>query len=210
MTTNAEDNTATPSTTETQATSVEKLVAEQVAAALAPIKANLDNAYAARDAANAKLAQIELERKAAELKRMEEEGKHKEIAEMRLAEAAAKIKALEDTNTNLSRDVAVREAMKAHAFRNAKAADMAYQEIVSHLVKNDQGRWMHTSGVSVSDFVEAFAKDEEQSFLFKPKASSGAGTTTTQSGTTTTSSGKRSLFTMSQAEVLKMASEGKL
>jgi non-ribosomal peptide synthetase component F len=93
-------------------------------------------------------------------------------------------------------------------FRNDKAAEMAFREIVSNLVQTDDETWVHRSGVTVRDYCEAFSKDDEQSFLFKPKVSSGAGTQASKG--TNRSDGKKSLFDMSQAEVLKLAAEGKL
>jgi len=189
--------------------SIEKLVSQRVAEALAPIKEKLDSAYSARDEANAKLAKLELERKEADLKRLEEEGKHLEAANRRLAEEQARSKALEEQNINLSRDVNVRGVLAGYAFKNERAAEIAFKEVVGQLTRNEQGIWVHKSGVSVKDFMEAFSKDEEQSFLFKPKASSGNGSSNTNSNTAE-STGKKSLFKMSQAEVLKLAGEGKL
>ena len=139
---------------------------------------------------------------------MEEDGKFKEAYELRLAESNARLAALEKRNTELSRDVSVRDALKGLAFRNDTASEMAYKVITEQLVQNDAGQWVHRSGVSIRDYVGEFAKSEEQSFLFKPKSSSGAGTNSSTGGTPDTTTTK-SLFQMSQAEVLKMAAEGK-
>jgi hypothetical protein len=56
-------------------------------------------------------------------------------------------------------------------FRNKKAQDLAFQEVVSQLVQNDKGDWVHKSGSTVKDFVESFAKDDSNNFLFKPRFS---------------------------------------
>jgi hypothetical protein len=188
---------------------VEKLVADRVDEALKDIKKKLDNAYAARDEANRKAAELEQKEKEARLARLAEEGKHNEVLEARLAEANAKLDAVSKANTELSRDVKVREALGGLPFRNDRAAEIAYKEIVGTLVQDDNGVWKHKSGVTIKEFVEIFSKDEEQSFLFKAKSSSGSGT----NGTNPDSAPNKqpsSLFAMSQEEVLKLAREGKL
>jgi len=186
---------------------VDTRVEEQVATQLAEIKKNLDAAYKKRDEALAKAAEFERKERDATIKRLEEEGKHKEVYEMKLAETSAKLEAAERRNTELSRDVAVRNALGTLPFRNPSAVAMATREVVEQLVQNDQGVWMHRSGISISDFVEAFAKTEDNAFLFKAKANSGGGT---QETTSKASNAKKSLFEMSQEEVLKLAREGKL
>ena len=80
---------------------IDELVAKQVEEALKPLKGNLDSAYAARDEALNKLAEIEREKKEAEMKRLQEEGKHKEAYELQLAEERARIKALENEFTSI-------------------------------------------------------------------------------------------------------------
>ena len=193
---------------------VAKLVQDRIDKELAPIKGNLDKAYKARDEAMKKVAEFEQREREATLKRLEEEGKHKEAFEIRLAEERAKNAELQRQNTELSRDVAVRDALKSYVFRNDRASDMAFKEIIANLVQNETGQWVHRSGISVKDYCEAFSKDEEQSFLFKARTNAGAGTsnanTSGGAGTGTATDGKRSIFSYSQAEVLKMAAEGKL
>ena len=187
--------------------SVQKLVEAQVAEALKDIKDKLNKAYEARDTAIKEKAELERREKEANLKRMEEEGKHKEVLELRLAESNAALDVANKRITELTRDVEVREALGGLPFRNEKAAKVAYKEVVDALVQDDKGVWRHKSGVSIKDYVEAFSKDEDQAFLFKTKTSSGAGTSTT---TTTTETKPGSLFAMKQEDVLKMAAEGKL
>jgi len=193
---------------ERDADMVEKLVKNRISDELKPIKEKLDAAFKQRDEALAKLKEFETKEREATLKKLEEDGKHKEAADMRVAEANATIEALRKQNTELSRDVSVRDALKSYMFRNNKASEMAYKEIISNLVQNEQGQWVHRSGISIRDYCEAFSKDEEQAFLFKAKSNSGAGTSSTT--TTTPASNKpKSLFDLPQAEVLKMAGEGK-
>lgn len=184
---------------------VQKLLDERIAAALSEIKPKLDSAYAARDEALRKVAEFEKKEKEAQLKLLEEQGKIKEAAELRLAEKDAELATLKRQNTELSRDVQIRNALSGLDFRNEAASNMAYKEVIAGLVQNENGQWVHKSGISVKDFIEQFAKSEDNSFLFKPKQSSGTGSTTT-SGTPST--GKKSVFEMTQAEVLARAAKG--
>lgn len=188
--------------------SVQKLVEAQVAEALKDIKDKLNKAYEARDTAIKEKAELERREKEANLKRMEEEGKHKEVLELRLAESNAALEVANKRITELTRDVEVREALGGLPFRNDKAAKVAYKEVVEALVQDDKGVWRHKSGVSIKDYVEAFSKDEDQAFLFKAKTSSGAGIGNSANTPAENKSG--SLFAMKQEDVIKLAAEGKL
>lgn len=188
---------------------VARLVKEKLDVELVNIKASLNNAYKTRDEMAAKVAAFETREREANLKRLAEEGKHKEAYELQLAEERAANAALAKRNTELSRDVTVREALRDMQFRNGKAATMAFQEITANLVQDENKQWIHRSGISIREYCDAFSKDEEQSFLFKAKVSSGAGTSSS-SGTGTTVTKPTSLFAMSQDEVIRLATEGKL
>jgi hypothetical protein len=185
-----------------------KLVQDQVDSSLKPIKDKLDKAYSQRDDALRKIADFEREKREAELKKLEDEGKHKEVYELRLAEEKAAREALEKRNTELTRDLEVRNVLNTQQFRNENALEMAYNQIVGQLVRNDQNVWIHKSGVTIKDFIKGFSENDDNSFLFKQKVSSGAGST--QSRSSGSSDTPKSLFSMSQDEVLKMAKEGKL
>jgi hypothetical protein len=175
---------------------------------LKPIKGKLDAAFSQRDEALRKLAEKEAKDREAELKRLEEEGKHKEVYEMRLAEEKARNQALEKQNIELARDLELRTSLSTLPFRNDAASKMAYQELLGQLVRNEQGVWLHKSGASIAAAVKAFQENDENSFLFKPKANSGGNTTTVKPSDN--SSKPKSVFEMSQEEVLKLAAEGKL
>jgi hypothetical protein len=205
-----EENTNSPKdTSKSDSDLVNKIVEEKLAEALKDIKSKLDKAYGARDDALKKLADIEQEKKAAELKRLQDEGKHKEAYELQLAEERARAEALEKKNVELTRDIEIRDALKSYQFRNDNASDMAFKEIASQVVRNEQGLWVHRSGINIRDFVKTFSESDDNSFLFKPKTNSGAGSQS-QKPTESSSSSKTSLFEMSQEEVLKLAREGKL
>jgi hypothetical protein len=186
---------------------VKKLVDERVSENLKPIKDKLDNAFAARDEALKRVAEYEQKEKEAELKRLQDEGKHKEAYEMQLAEEKAKREVLEKRNIELTRDIELRSILNGYSFRSNNASEMAYKEVVGQLVQGENGIWTHRSGISVSDFVKTFSENEDNSFLFKPKLSSGSGGSSVKGTTTDRPS---SLFNMSQEEVLKRAAEGKL
>ena len=188
---------------------VEKLVNERLDANLKPIKEKLDSAYERLEASNKKVKEFEAKERAAELKRLEDEGKHQEVFNMRLAEERAAKEALAARNIELTRDVEVRAALASQDFRNEKAVDMAFQDVVKDLIRNEAGVWVHRSGVSIKDYVKTFIADEDNAFLLKVRTSSGSGgagpnNTNASSGTST------SLFAQSQEEVLKKAASGTL
>jgi len=187
---------------------IAKLVQDKLDENLKPIKDKLDSAYTQRDEALAKIAAYEQKEKDENLKRLQEEGKHKEAYELQIAEEKAKSSALEKKNIELTRDLSVRDALKSLPFRNDAASEMAYREVVGQMMQDAKGDWVHRSGISIRDFVKTFAESEEQSFLFKAKESSGGGSTITK--TSGSSTEQKSLFSMSQAEVLALASAGKL
>jgi len=187
---------------------VAKLVEERINENLKPIKDKLDGAYAARDEALKKIAEYEQKDKEAELKRLQEEGKHKEAYEMQLAEEKAKREVLEKRNIELTRDIDLKSILNSYEFRSSNASEMAYREMVGQLVQNENGNWVHRSGVSVSDFVKAFVENDDNSFLLKVKSSSGTGSTGI--GTNKNMEGPKSIFDLSQDEVLKRAKAGTL
>jgi hypothetical protein len=204
-----DDNKSSIDENKNQEDPVQKLVKEKVAEALKDIKSKLDNAYGARDDALKKVAELEQAKKEAELQRLKDEGKHKEVLELQLAEEKSKREILERKTIELTRDLELRNVLSSYSFRNDNAQEMAYREIVTQLVQNEQSIWVHKSGVPLRDFVKQFTDDEANSFLLKVKSSSGSGSSSAKPGNTS-SDDKKSLFSLSQEEVLKLAREGKL
>ncbi|RLA25771.1 MAG: hypothetical protein DRQ62_01550 [Gammaproteobacteria bacterium] len=197
-----------PPKDETDEDKLKRLVQESVDVQLKPIKDKLDGAYEARDGAlkeSAELKQKESDRQKESLKA---EGKHEEAHKLEMAEQKAANDALTKRNVELTRDIDVRNAINAHTFRNEKAVEMAYQDVVKDLVQADNGSWVHKNGTSIKDTVAAFVANEENSFLLKPKHNSGPGHTPPKD--TDTSDKSKSLFEMSQDEVLKLAMAKKL
>lgn len=131
------------------AKAIDKIVKDQ----LADIKSKLDNAYGARDAAVTEAEKLKEEKRLADIEALKAQGKHAEAAQAELAAARAKIKALEEVNTNLSRDSSVKDALKGLDFRSGKASDTAFKEIVGQLIQNDKGQWVHKTGVLSFTFI---------------------------------------------------------
>ena len=200
--------TVTPAGLDLNDPTVKEFISAQVTEALKPIKGSLDKAYEARDQALQKAKQLEDEKRAAELKKLEEEGKHKEAYELKLAEERAEKELLKKRNVELTRDLEVRNVLNAMPFRNDNALEMAYREIVGQLVENDKGVWVHSSGVSIRDFAKQFQSNDANEFLFKPKTSSGTGTT--HARTANQEKTIKSINDLPQDEVLRLIREGKL
>ena len=154
----------------------ESMIAKLVAEKLAPMKANIEKAYSERDAVAQELAKLREQAKAAEIQRLQDDGKEVEALQLKHSELQGKYEALLEQNTSLTRDQLVANATAGLDFRNEAAKRMAMSEIIGELVKDGNGQWVHKSGVSVKDAVEVFSKDDDKSFLFKPKNSSGAST----------------------------------
>jgi len=193
---------------------IARLVAEKVAEEVKSLKSKLDSAYSVRDEALKRASELEKAEREAALKKLDEEGKHKEAYEMRLLEKDAaynelvkKLSDMEKRNVELTRDSQVRDLLGVTKFRNEKAANMAFHEITSQLIRNDKGEWTHRSGVSLGDFVKSFVSDDANSFLLEAKPSSGSGLDAPKP---TPGSQKTSLFAKPLTEVLNLAAEGKI
>lgn len=186
---------------------IQAMIKSAVADAVKDVKVKLDAAYAKRDEALQKVSEFEQKERDLEIKRLQDAGKEREAFELQLAELKANQETLQKRNLELSRDVDARQALSAFAFRSEKAAKMAFDEVTSQLVQNEKGEWVHKSGITVKDFVKTFAENEDNAFLFKQKQNSGNGSQNIPPSSNTT---KKSLFEMTQDEVLQMAAEGKL
>ena len=156
-------------------TDIKSLVDAEVSKAIKNIKSNLDNAYSERDNALAAVAEAKSEKQKAEIEALEKQGKHSEVMQMKIAEMSAKLETYEQKNTELSRDNAVRSQLNSLNFKSDKAANMAYQDIVGSLKKDATGNWVHENGLSISDAVSSYSKDDNNAFLFSVKANAGSG-----------------------------------
>jgi len=176
--------------------------------ALAPIKAKLDEAYSKRDEALAKAAEHEQKVTEMERERMREKGQESEALQSELEELKAKHATKDKKIIELTRNLEVNSLLSGMDFRNDKSRKMAFEEIVSELVQEEDGTWKHKSGKDLDTFVTTFAADDDNSFLFKTKESSGVGSPNLKPSSPAAKKG--SLFEMSQEEVLKRALEGTL
>jgi DNA polymerase III psi subunit len=194
----------TVETTEAPKDSVEALVEER----LAKMKANMDRMASERDDALKMKAEMEASAKEATLARLKEEGKVQEALEMELAEAKAKLEVFAKETTQLKRDGVLNDALAGMEFRNDKSRDMARREIVDQLVQNEEGAWVHSTGSNIRDYVEAYAKSEDNSFLFRVKSNSGAGTGNPAGAPSTDTT--KAIGDLSTQEILALAAKGKL
>jgi len=183
-------------------------IEREVQERLAKMKSNMDRMAGERDEALKKAVEIEQAQKQAHIQRLEEEGKMQEALEMKLAESQARLKVFEEENIKLNRDSVVNSVLGSLDFRNERSRQMAYRDIVEQLVQNDDGIWAHKTGTNIQDFIKAYSKNEDNSFLFRVKANTGAGTSTS-SGTPSMEQ-KRSIGEMTTEEVLSLASKGQL
>ena len=187
---------------------IENLVKERVAAELAEIKGKLDTAYEKRDLAAKELEVYKQKERDAEIALLKEQGNLKEAHAKELEALQARNQALEQQNLALTRDGAIKQALSAQETRNARAMELAQQEIAKETIRDESGNWVHRSGKSISEFVAEFAADPENAFLFKPKQNNGGGGS--QSNSVPDTATGKSLFAMSQTEVIRLAKEGKL
>ena len=174
---------------------------------LAPIKEKLDKAFSERNDLAKKVAALEKEKRDAEIERLKEAGNHKEAFELQLKEKDQRILSLETEIVGLTRDISVKDQFRTHTFRNDKAADAAYNAVVSELVQDDKGKWVHKDGDSISAFIKRFSEDDDNQFYFAPKVNRGKGSSTTT--TTTTQSDGVKLAERPQSEFLKDIAAGK-
>jgi hypothetical protein len=199
-----EETLETPAAPEAPVDDIESIVEER----LAKMKANMDRMASERDEALKLKAEMEATAKEATIARMKEEGKVQEALEMELAEARAKLDVYATETTKLKRDGVLNDALAGMEFRSEKSRDMARREIVDQLVQNEEGAWVHSTGSNIRDYVEAYAKSEDNSFLFRVKSNSGAGTGNPAGAPSTDVS--KSISEMSTQEILALAAKGKL
>lgn len=183
---------------------VESLVEER----LAKMKANMDRMSKERDEALKMKAEMEAKAKEETISRMKEEGKIQEALEMELAEAKAKLEVYAKETTALKRDGVLNDALAGMDFRSDKSREMARQDISSELIQNEEGAWVHKSGSNIRDYVEAYSQSEDNSFLFRIKSNTGAGSGSPAGAPSTDVS--KSISDMSTSEILALAAKGKL
>ena len=183
-------------------------IEREVQERLAKMKSNMDRMASERDDALKKVVEIDQAQRQAQITRLEEEGKMQEALELKLAEANAKLKVFEEENIKLNRDSVVNASLSGLEFRNERSRQMAYRDIVEQLVQNDDGLWIHKTGTNITDFITSYSKNDDNSFLFRIKANTGAGKSSA-SGTPSMETNK-TIGEMTTEEVLGLASKGQL
>lgn len=191
---------------------VQAMVAKLVETQLAGIKEKLNGAYSARDEAVRKAAALEEVQKLANIKKLEDEGKHTEVANMKVSDLTGRLEAANNQIIQLTRDAAVRDAVSDIKFKNPRAAQMAQSDILSQLIRTEEGQWVHKTGVSIKDFVDQYVKDENNLFLIETKQTSGGGYSgsNTPGGFNTNSLAGKKMSDLSGAEMMALAAAGKL
>jgi len=184
---------------------LDKLVSEE----LKGIKGKLDKAFKERDEARKEAKKIQEEAKKAKIARLEEEGKELEALKLKNADLESQVSSLQEKADSIARDARLTQALSGLDFRNKKSQDMAFRDISSSLVRQDDGSWAIVDGTSIEDYVQSYSAHEDNSFLFKVKVSSGSGLPKS-AGAGSESISNKSLFDLPQDQVLKMAAEGKL
>lgn len=183
---------------------VNALVTEQ----LRDIKLKLDSAYTSRDEAIRKTAQLEEASKTKDMEALTAAGKHQEVLEMKLTSLKEKLELAEKRNVQYERNAVVKESLSGLKFRNARSAEMAEKDIIEQLVQNQDGTWVHKTGVAIKDFVANFSKDEDNSFLFEVKQNSGSGGQGANGTPNMTT--KKSVKDMNTQEIMAAAAAGQL
>jgi len=194
------------SLTEEQKQIFEKMVSDQ----LSSMKSNMDKMAKERDEERRERKRLAEQQRQAEIQAMEEAGKHEEAYKAKIEDLQSELEKYRSENTKLTRDQALDKALsdiEGKKFKNARARDSAFREIVDQLVQDENNNWVHRTGVSINDFVKTFAKSEEYEFYFELPEQRGAGTNPrTQTG----DFDKKSLKEMSPEEAIEAAKKGKL
>jgi len=183
---------------------IEKIVEDR----LGKMKSNVDKAYKKAEELARENTRLKENQQAEKRKSLEAEGKHLEVANLKLTEFEEKNKILNERLTSLTRDRELDRYLSGLEFKNEFAKETTFKAIVSELVQDDDETWVHKSGAPIGDYIKAFRKDPEKEFLFKPKDNSGTGTSTNNSSTST--GRPKSLEGISTDEMLRLAEQGKL
>ena len=190
---------------------VQELVKAQKAEELKQMKENMNRMSAERDEALKKAKEFEKAQRQREITAMEEAGKTSEAYEAKLADREAELETLRNENIRLTRDHTVDRLLSSveRSFRNSEARKMAFDRIVSQLVRDDAGRWVHNSGLSLDDYVKKFEADDNFEYLFEPRENVGTGADTRRNSDLSGLEGKK-MSDLTPAEMIRKAAAGKL
>ena len=188
---------------------IQTLVADRVQSELAKIKASLDNAYAERDQFKVKANELAKEKQRTEIEALEKAGKHSEVLKIEMNEIKNELEMYKKRNTELSRDNVVKSQLSALDFKSDKAAKLAHKDIIAQLKQDSSGNWMHESGVTVNEAINAYAKDDANAFMFKVKENTGTKIEAPKAASTTAPTAPvKDIREMTTEEMLKAAEQG--
>lgn len=203
------DNDSQNNTSAVSSDEYQEIIDRVVEERLQKMKSNVDKAYKKAEELARENTRLKEQQQEAKRKQLEDEGKHLEAANLRLSEFEEKNAILTEKLTALTRDRELDKHLSGLEFRNEFAKETAFKTIVSELVQDNDGMWVHKSGAPIGDYIKSFVKDPDKDFLFKPKDNSGTGTSA-KNQSSTNAGRPKSLSGLSTEEMLKLAAEGKL
>ena len=138
------DNTDDSTTSDTKqklsedyADMIEKIVEDR----LGKMKSNVDKAYKKAEELARENTRLKENQQAEKRKQLEAEGKHLEVAKLKLTEYEETNKILNERLTSLTRDRELDSYLSGLEFKNDFARETAFKAIVSELVQDDDERW---------------------------------------------------------------------
>ena len=148
----------------------EKLAEER----LKEIKKNLDEAFKARDEEKREKITLAAELEEAKKAIIEKEGEYVQ----KIAEEKVKLEEenqlLKQKLVNQERATAINNSLSDTKFVNSFAKEQAVEYLKSQVKQEADGKWSHSSGVSLQDYVEkVMQRDERMAFWFETKVNSG-------------------------------------
>lgn len=174
------------------------------------VKENIKKAYQEKEEMSKELESLRQAKRDHELRALEEAGKKDEADQMRMQEYKDQVESLRGQLTGATRDAALKGALAGMEFRSDKASLVAYQDIVGTLIQDASGTWVSPNGQSINDYVQFYAQDDSNSFLFKSKQSSGSSAMAQATNATSQPvSGTLDIKNLSGTELVQAIAEGK-
>ena len=187
----------------------EKLAEER----LKEIKKNLDKAFKERDEEKKEKIAITAELEEARKAIIEKEGEYVQ----KIAEEKTKLEEenqlLKQRLSNQERTTVINNSLSDTRFVNSFAKDQAVEYLKNQVKQESDGKWRHSSGVDLQDYVDkVMQRDERMAFWFEPKTNSGPRNNKSNNDNITSqgildSDGKAKFST---EQLLKMASRGQI
>ena len=177
---------------------------------LKELKDTISGAYADRDKFKKVAEDAEAAKHDAEVKAAKDKGDEKQALQLELDKRDEQFNQLMALNTTLSRDNMVKEALAGIDFDSAKAVQYAASDISASLKRTDDGNWVGKGGESITDLVQAFVKEKENSFLLNKKENKGSGDIPKDDGKPTDDDKRKPGDKMSVQDYFKDIKSGKI